>query len=515
MTKIMTKLKWCTLMMAAFKFSYFLLLSTPGSDDGELVTPHSEEEDEDDDPDISGVRPGVTTAQLAREAAASADINTRKRNAEQDKRTTAAPPAKRTARAATTPATVQTSGRRESVSVVEEVRRERTLPGFRIPFKNSTKYPKDARPAHLQDDDIFDMLSISDVTNQMAMWEQTKVMMESNTLKVKKAEKGAVHKTNTAIKKIKVQEGEDDATTIFHPQRFQLRPPVVSMEKVWDMYPTHWPQTYYSVHLTDLGLDTTLGQKVIELLQDRRSTIQIKMFAPSNSNVGRSGFKKTNLKTGEDGSTDVVTTDEWAKLVTLNELLLSLDNLVAAWGVFWWGDRCMNILRRVVTKHKEFGLIKDAEKRFKSLEMFINKVLEINARKATQGEICMSYKEAFELGSEYLENVNEYVALSGGVSQPQQHQGGGGSGQGGKQGRGAAGRAGQTVEEFSRGVMERALRGQRVGGKEVCIEYNLKNDKGDSQCKDRKCSKAHNCGFFTRGESKPCGGRHPKFEHKR
>ena len=178
------------------------------------MTPQSEDEEEveeDTGPALTPVRPGVTTAQLAKEAAASAGI-TKKRPGED--RNTKEPPAKKTT-------TARAVGRRESVQVVEAPSN-----GFKIPFKNSTKFPKNTRPDHLQDDDIFNLLSLGDVTNQMAMWAQTKAVMEANSLKIKKAEKG-VHKTNTNIKKIIVEEGEDDSTTVFHPQRYKLRPPVV------------------------------------------------------------------------------------------------------------------------------------------------------------------------------------------------------------------------------------------------------------------------------------------------
>ena len=86
-------------------------------------------------------------------------------------------------------ARIETPGRRRScirkepeVVIVEN--------NYRIPkFKNSSKFAKEVRPPHLQDDNIFDSLALSDVTNQMAMWTQTKAVMETNALRVKKAEK--------------------------------------------------------------------------------------------------------------------------------------------------------------------------------------------------------------------------------------------------------------------------------------------------------------------------------------
>ena len=98
--------------------------------------------------------------------------------------------------------------------------------------------------------------------------------------------------------------------------QYNLRPSVGGPTKIWDKYPISWPEVYYSVNLSELG------QKQIELLHSRSSDIKIKMFAPSNANIGRSGFQTTNLKTCENGTTDLVTKDDWLNIVTVNELMM-------------------------------------------------------------------------------------------------------------------------------------------------------------------------------------------------
>ena len=114
---------------------------------------------------------------------------------------------------------------------------------FRIPFKNSCKFPKDMRPPHLQDDDIFNALSIESVTNQLAIWSQTKATQEATALKAKKSEK--IIEGNTPIKTILIKEGEDDATSKLHPQRYHLRPCVSGQGKIWSTYPMHWPEVFF------------------------------------------------------------------------------------------------------------------------------------------------------------------------------------------------------------------------------------------------------------------------------
>ena len=68
----------------------------------------------------------------------------------------------------------------------------------------------------------------------------------------------------------------------------------------------------------------------------------------------------------------------------------------------------MVALRRVVTKMKDFGAVQNMNTRIKLLEAFINKVLEINQRKAIQRDLPLSYKEMLDMAKEYVENVRDY-----------------------------------------------------------------------------------------------------------
>ena len=168
--------------------------------------------------------------------------------------------------------------------------------------------------------------------------------------------KGKDEKENQKIKMIKIESSEDDSTTVFHPQRFLMRPPVVNPKTYWHLYPTSWPETYYLLYLADVGLENVLGSKQIKLLHDCQKPIKVHNFSVLNANVGRSGIKTTNQRTCEDGTTDIIKKDEWAKVVNVSELTWALDNLVAVWTVFWLGDRSMVMLRRVVSQTPRPGL---------------------------------------------------------------------------------------------------------------------------------------------------------------
>ena len=376
-------------------------------------------------------------------------------------------------------------------------------------------FPKEARPPYLQDDKYFDTFK-PDVALQAVMaWAQTLAVQKANTLKESKAEKTSNVRKNTNVKVVEVAAGKDDATTVFHPQRF-LRPPVVAVEKYWNLFPKAWGEKYYSVYLEDVGLQNELGQRQIELLHDRRSAIKIKMFAPSNVNVGRSGTKTTNVKSCEDGSTDFQSKDEWTKLANLSDLEVALDNLVAAWAVFWPGDHSMVTLRRVVSKTRSFQAVANAETRMKLLEIFINQILEQNQRKAMQDEVPMTYKEVLEVAKDKIENVNDYFPTGSGNYGGNSYGGSGARRSGGMDRRSAGvkrewqeGSSGTNPKE----TIRRMLKEQKLDGKEFCLEYNIKGESGGPACKSRSCKKAHNCAYVPRGETKACGGKHSKVSH--
>ena len=95
---------------------------------------------------------------------------------------------------------------------------------------NSKMFPKESRPPYLQDDDYFDSFKQEIALQAVMAWGQTMAVQKSNTLKENKAEKTNNMRRNTMVKLVEVKAGQDDATSVFHPQRF-MRPPVVAVEK--------------------------------------------------------------------------------------------------------------------------------------------------------------------------------------------------------------------------------------------------------------------------------------------
>ena len=121
-----------------------------------------------------------------------------------------------------------------------------------------------------------------------------------------------------------------------------------------------------------------------------------------------------------------------------------------------------------------------------------------------QGEVPLVYRDAYEQAKEFIENVSDYIPANKDnkvFDNKNQKQ------------------FSQNQKQFNKRPdpleqMKRILGDQKLRGKEFCLDYNLKGEKGESKCKDRNCRKAHNCVFVPRGEKVACGRSHPKFDHR-
>ena len=224
----------------------------------------------------------------------------------------------------------------------------------------------------------------------------TKAMMKQNDLTEEKnrKSKGSLKK-DQEVKKVKVEEGEDDATTILHPQRFSLRTPLKKPEDYWSLVPYKWPEVNNKIHLAHLGLDHVISAKTIEMVYDKSDTnIDIKKFSNVNVMIGREGSKKTS-KIHQDGdSIQLETNDTWLEMASMWQLEEALDNLVRLWTAVWPGDYGPANLRGVITRHRAFkDSFENVETGKKVTEDFINKVLQDNAIKAGQGLPPLSFDE--------------------------------------------------------------------------------------------------------------------------
>ena len=192
-----------------------------------------------------------------------------------------------------------------STGSVDNVQKSGAGSRVSVNFLNSDKWAKDLRPPHLQDDQVFNMMSVESAANFIMQWMTTKAMIAGNEIKESKARsRGGKEKPDEEIKKLRIEEGEDDSLSILHKQRFKFRTPLKAPSEYWHLVPKKWKEINKSIYLENVGMDNICSPRTLELLHDRSSPLEIKMFLTLNISVGRAGAsRKQNLRTLDDGTT--------------------------------------------------------------------------------------------------------------------------------------------------------------------------------------------------------------------
>lgn len=370
-----------------------------------------------------------------------------------------------------------------------------------VNFLNSDKWPKETRPPHLEDDEVFNTLSVEAAANHIMQWMTTKAMMTNNELKEKRSRSMAGReKPDEDIKRLKVEAGSDDAVSTLHKQRFKFRTPLAEPKDYWHLMPLKWPEVNKSLYLENIGMDNICSPKTIEMLHDRSSPLEIKMFLTMNISVGRTGVaRKQNLRTLDDGSTEVVCADDWLSPTNINQIMEALDNMVAIWTVMWPGEWSMVALRRAVTKHLAFGEISNADLRKRMLEALINEVLSGNSSLAARGKPPMEFEKIDKLATRYIDNRKHFektFKIDGNVEEPKDP----------KKTKPKALLMREEIKELRKAAGSR----KTVSGKEVCFWFNT-----NQGCRSTVCRFEHGCCAVRDGGKDLCGGSHKKSEHKK
>ena len=369
----------------------------------------------------------------------------------------------------------------------------RSVPGkSAVNFLNSDKWDKSVRPPFLEDDEVFNAISVEAAAQSIMSWMTTRTMMESNKLKESKTRAiGGREKPDEEIKAINIEAGKDDAVSQLHKQRFCFRTPLKDPKEYWNLVPLKWNEVNKSIYLEHVGLDNILSPRTIELLHDRSSPLEIKMFLTINISVGRSGTaRKQNLRTLDDGSTEVVHADDWLSPTTINQLVEALDNLLAAWTVMWPGEWSVVALRKVVTKHLAFGDIQNTDLRKRMLEQFINEVLSNNASFAS-----MVFEKIEKLAAKFLDNKKHYEKQFKSDQSPKETD--------------PPKSKNRKFNEVNE--LRRNLKGLKTsGGKIPCLFFNTAFG-----CSIDSCTFEHSCCEVKEGGKELCGGNHVKSQHKK
>ena len=394
------------------------------------------------------------------------------------------------------------AGKKRTVQMTEPVqqKRKKTTGNAAVNFLNTDKWSKEVRPPHLHDDDVFNMLSVESASQQIMNWVTTKAMMTNNELKESRAtNRGGREKPDVEIKQIEIEAGQDDANKILHKQRFLFRTPLQPPKEYWHLMPLKWKEVNKSLYLENVGMDNICSPRTLELLHDRSSPLEIKMFLTLNISVGRAGVaKKQNLRTLDDGTTEVVSSDDWLSPTSINQIMEALDNLVAIWTIMWPGEWSMVAMRRTITKHLAFGEIQNLDLRKKMLEAFVNEVLTSNASLAARGKPPLEFEKLDKQATKYLENKKNFEN-SFKIDKKENTE---------EKSRGKQAGSHQHQRQELMDIRKKIGSLKSSSGNQICTFYNTTRG-----CISRNCKFEHSCASV-RADGRLCSAKHPIKEHK-
>ena len=303
---------------------------------------------------------------------------------------------------------VRRAGVRERKSPAKRVATpEAVLPGavgpaLEVPSKkkkNSEMYPKAERPLLFQDDEKFNSLT-PDKAGKMCYQNA----LEEEKKKRKSELKNALEKSDDTIKPVMIPAGEDDCKNNLNIEaRKLMRPVVKELGKVMDWFPTIHTEVIRNLPLQIYGLQDSVSTKAIELAHNLSSTLEIKMFSPSNLRSSASSQKQKAF-TDKEGSLIVEASDCYEEMKSTHDVLAAWVTLDCVWqkvGTSTFID-CVDSFAQL---HPEWPVAKIAVKVILAMRLFVhcrgkakdvmvtwsNRFLAANASRAANRDSPMSY----------------------------------------------------------------------------------------------------------------------------
>ena len=201
--------------------------------------------------------------------------------------------------------------------------------------KNSDMYAKVKRPKLFQDDEVFNSLS-ADRAGKVCYQN----CLEEEKKKLKSQLKNAKEKCDDIIKSVVIPAGEDNAKNQLNVEaRKLLRPVVKDISKMMEWFPITWTEVIRNLPLAVYGLQDGVSTKAIEMAHDLTSTLEIKMFSPSNLRSSAS-LQRRKAFTDREGSLIVEQDDMYEELKSTDDVLMAWTTLDCVWQkvreLFMW-----------------------------------------------------------------------------------------------------------------------------------------------------------------------------------
>ena len=360
-------------------------------------------------------------------------------------------------------------------------------------------WQKEKRPAGMKSKEDLKKLKLSTIKDIF----EIKMMKE-------KAERQSNYETmekDARIPKKKYKKGEDDCTKIFHPARWE-RTPVVHPKKFWKQIPITRSPVFRNIETDFYGFGGRIADKTLSLLHDRSTPLLLKHFLTSNANIAGKPRKETK-KLDEDGLSSIIDFS-WESASSLNQIQEAINNYKFALFMIWPADPTGIIMGNLLNKYKWIAGSGDQKTRQIIITNYFNGAMRINANKASNKQVVMSFREHEELMKEAMikMDVKPEIPLFNREKFHNSNESGGGN---------------QTAKiNNRRGNNQQQRRAPPIAnGEQCCYAFNALDGKScrnaptPTGCKDLQGrSFAHACSVYMPARNKYCLGRHKRKDHR-
>ena len=214
--------------------------------------------------------------------------------------------------------------------------------------KNSELFPKEERPELFKNDDKFDALG----TDRAAKIVYSHSVEEER--KKRKDKKNSQEKCDDELKKVSIPAGDDNAKDQLNIEaRKLLRPVVKDIKLMMEWYPTERKEVIRNFPLSTFGLQDGVSTKSIELCHDLVSTLEIKMFSPSNLPSSASSQQQKAFA-DQDGKLVVEQTDLYEDINSTTDVVMAWITLDCVWSKLFPQWPTAKVAIRVLLHLKQF-----------------------------------------------------------------------------------------------------------------------------------------------------------------
>ena len=264
---------------------------------------------------------------------------------------------------------------------------------------NSEIYPVEERPPMFKDDVKFNSLSGDRAAKVCFSFYEL-----SEKKKVKQTKQNTFEKSDDAIPTLKIPAGEDNALDVIHEEaRQMLRPVNKEIKEMMTWLPVKRTEVIRNLPLGVYGLQDSVSTKAVELCHNLSSTLEIKMFSPSNLRSSATSQKQKAF-TDSEGKLVLESADLYGELETVYDVMLAWNTLGNIWQKIFPQWPVAQIATRVFLEMKMFAHCHDKAR--EASIMFSNRLLAANSSRVANRHGPMSMERSKNLAGTVCQGLN-------------------------------------------------------------------------------------------------------------